>query len=317
MGFKVHQSAVRQFHKLGQLGPSADQISDDVFLGDDQIHGRHLHVFAVADDVVAARSAGHGDAFGGGAFLAHEVQNGLRAVAFGERQNRLHLAAICADQVIGTAFLRQLQRGVRRVDDDDLSGAHGAQHLNGDMAQATCPDDHRILPGHQVTRGLFRGTVGRQARIGIGRDLLGFEHLWQRNEVARGGDKRLGITAIAIKTGEAALAVHILAAPARNTGPVGDFRVHDDRIALFETLDLRADLLDPACVLMAQNERQKSVARGVHMRSPNALDHMQIGAAAPCPADPNDHVRALGNHRIGHVLIGQPVLGRQIVIIGV
>lgn len=127
---QLDAATIRQRHQLGQLGPGPHEISDDVALGDDQIHRRNLDVLTVADDVVAAHRPGHRQSLLCRALFAHEVDDGLGTHAVGERQHRLPEGLDTA----GRLTLRQLpaksqqprsdsDRAVGRSDmgrDDDL-----------------------------------------------------------------------------------------------------------------------------------------------------------------------------------------------------
>ena len=74
----------------------------------------------------------------------------------------------------------------------------------------------------------------------------------------------------------------------------------DDRIADGQVLDRRADGVDPAGVLVAEDEGQ--VGRD-DVGEP-AVDDVQVGAAQPGAADPDDHVVRPGRLGFRHVVQG-------------
>ena len=78
---QLDKPAVGERHQLDKLRPGADQIADDVALGDDHVDGRDADVLAVADDIIAAHRPRHLQALGRRALLADEIDDRLGALS--------------------------------------------------------------------------------------------------------------------------------------------------------------------------------------------------------------------------------------------
>ena len=172
-GGQVDEAPVRQRHQLDQFGPGADQVADDVLLSDDHVDRRYADILAIADDIVAARRAGHREALGRGALLADEVDDRLRADALRQLQHGFDLVSVRLDQLVGAELASEGERGVGLVDHDHIRRAHGLQALDADMPQSAGADDHAGFSRKQVARRFLDGAVGREAGVGVGGDVLG------------------------------------------------------------------------------------------------------------------------------------------------
>ena len=151
-----------------------------------------------------------------------------------------------------------------------------------------------------MPRRLLGRPVGRQARIGIGRHVLRRQAARQLDQGSNAGQQILGIAAIGIDAGELALRrVHVVAAPAGEAMAAGDQRMADHRIADLEALDARADLLDPAGILMPHDIGKLHI----HLAAPDALDDVQVGAANAGATDADDDVGGLLDLRVGDFLV--------------
>ena len=184
-----------------------------------------------------------------------------------------------------------MQGSIGPVNNDDLGRTQRRQHLNADVAQAASANYHRVFARQQVARGLLGSAVGGQTGVGKGRHVLGRQRLGQLDQRALAGTQVLGITAVGIDTGEAAvLRVHVVAAPTGQAVAAGHQRMADHRITHLHTGHRRAHGFDPAGVLVAHDVGQFDLRTA----APNALHHMQIGAADSRAADAHDNVgRAL------------------------
>lgn len=312
---QLDQAAIGQGHQFDELGPGSDQIADDVLFRDDHVDGGDPDVLAIAHDIIAAGRSGHGKTLGRGALLADEVDYRFGAGATGECEHGLHFVAVGLHQLVGSDLARQRQGGFGLVDHDDVGGTHGLEALDADMAEAAGADHHAALARQQVARRLLGGAIGGQARIGIGSDFLGSEGLGKRHDIALGGAQELRIAAVAVEPRKAARAVHVHAATAGQAGAARDLGMDDDGIPDLDALDLLADRFDPAGIFMPHDQRQQLIAVGIHMRAPDALDDVEIGAAYARSADPHDDVVRLFDPGIGNLLKIDPLAGLQIVVI--
>src|SRR5208337_1947649 len=276
---------------------------------------RNADLLAIADDIIAAHRAGHLEALGRGAFLADEVDDRLGALAARHLENGFDLVAVCLHELVGADLLGELERGFRLVDHDDVGCRHGAQALDADVPEPTGADHDAAFAGIELAGRLLHRPIGGQARVRIGRDVLRSEGLRQRHDVALGGAQILGVAAVGIEPGKLAGPVHVEASPAGETGSAGDLGMDDHRVADLDALDLLADRLDPARVLVAHDQWQELVAGRVGVGPPDALDDVQVRPADPGAADPDDDVRRLLDLRIGNRLFGDPLLrGQRIVV---
>src|SRR5215207_8348597 len=269
-----------QGHQLGQVVVGADDVADDVALGGDDLDGRDLDDPAVADHEVRPGPPGHLPGVLLGSHLAD--------VAAGQLLDPVDVAAVGDHAVVGADRLGELEGLGAAVDNDDGGGAERGQDLDGDVAEAAGPDDHtggaRIQQGH----GLADGVVGGQAGVGQGGHVGRLELGVDLDHRPGPGPQELGHAAVAVEAGEEAVdAVHVVAGPAVATEPAGRLGVEDDRVAGGDVGDGRADLVDPAGVLVAEGVGQRRV--GVQL-VPLAQVEVDVGPAHARPADLDDHV---------------------------
>src|SRR5262249_43706379 len=285
-------------HELRQVGVGADQVTDDALLAENHVDCWHLNGAAIPDDVVAPRIAGHGEALIDGSALAHKVDHGFGALFAREFKHLAHGVVSALHQVLGSQFLREAQRQVRAVHDDDLRRALGPEHLVGDVAKTTEPDDHRDIAGLKALGGFVGRVIRSEAGVGVGSNLLRRHAVGKADEVAFLDLEVLRKSAIAGDAGERPiLAMHVVAPAARPAGAVGDERVHDHRVALLEAAHLRPHLLHPAGVLVARNVGELNA----DLVAPHALDDVQVGPAEPGPPDADDHVIGVLELGVSHV----------------
>src|SRR5438094_5199161 len=76
-GGQAHSARSRERHEFRQIGVAAHEVTDDVLLAEDHVDCRYLDGAAVADDVVGAGVAGHGEALHDVSDLSDEFQNVL------------------------------------------------------------------------------------------------------------------------------------------------------------------------------------------------------------------------------------------------
>ena len=173
-GGQVDFAFSRKRHQLHQIGVRAHQVADNVLLAEDHVNRRDLDGAAVADDVVVATVAGHGQALIDGPAFANKVEDSLGALPTRELKHLAHcVVSAPADQVLGPQFLGKAQSQVRAFHHDDLSRALGAEHLVGDVAKAAKADDHREVAGLKDLGRLVGRVIGREAGVGVRSDLLG------------------------------------------------------------------------------------------------------------------------------------------------
>ena len=83
--------------------------------------------------------------------------------------------------------------------------------------------------------------------------------------------------------------MHIITGAARVAEPAGRLRVHNHRVTNLDVGHRGSDLLDPTCVLVAQDVGQLESYVLLH-RSPVTVADVDVGAAESRRADPYDHV---------------------------
>src|SRR4029077_13768317 len=139
-GMQLHLALRGQYHQLRQVVVRADQVADEVDLGGDDVDGGDVDVLAVSDDEVVPGATQHGDTLFGRTALADEIEHGLGAVATGEVQDLLHLAAVGDDALVRSDLDCQLHRGGIAVDDHDGYARNRLEHLDSDVPEATRTD---------------------------------------------------------------------------------------------------------------------------------------------------------------------------------
>jgi hypothetical protein len=88
--------------------------------------------------------------------------------------------------------------------------------------------------------------------------------------------------------------VHVVSGAARAAEAAGDERVDDDRVAHLHVRHPRADLVDPARVLVAGRVGQPDL----RLLGPLPLLDVQVGAAQAGRTDPHDDVERSGRLRL-------------------
>ncbi len=178
----------------------------------DHVDRRDVDVLAVADHVVEAAVADHGDAVLDRALLAHEVDDRLGAEAVGHLLDRVDLRAVDLHGVVGAHLAGQRQRLLGRIDDDDLGRGVGLQALDADVPEAAGADHHHARAGAEHRNRLLDGVDGGQARVGERGDVLGLQARAELDHRARRGLEQVGEAAVAVDPGEGAVeAVHVVA----------------------------------------------------------------------------------------------------------
>src|SRR5215207_2274293 len=167
-------------------------------------------------------------------------------------------------------------------------GAVAAGQLLDPVDVAAVPDDHtggaRIQQGH----GLADGVVGGQAGVGQGGHVGRLELGVDLDHRPGPGPQVGGHAAVGIEAGEEAVdAVHVVPGPAGAAEAAGRLGVEDHRVPGGDVADVRADLVDPAGVLVAEGVGQRRV--GVQL-VPLAQVEVDVGPAHARPADLDDHV---------------------------
>ncbi len=133
-------------HELGEVVVGADEVADDVALRGDDVDGRHLHRAAVADHVVVARAPGHLPGVVLGAPLADVVEDDLRALAVRHLEHGVQVPFPYLHRLVCAPLLRQIERLLVRVDDDDLGGGKRLEALDADVPQAPAPMTTAFVP---------------------------------------------------------------------------------------------------------------------------------------------------------------------------
>jgi hypothetical protein len=153
----------------------------------------------------------------------------------------------------------------------------------------------------QPLRGLRRSVVGRQPRVGEGRDVRGLERVVDGYDAARRRLQVLGVPAVGVDARElAVLAVHVVTGAARTTQAARDQRVHDHLVALADVGDRRPDGVHPPGVLVTDRVRR----RHARLLLPLSLEDVEVGAAHPGATDADDDVegpRGLGDVDLVHL----------------
>ena len=137
------------------------------------------------------------------------------------------------------------------------------------------------------------GVIGGQPGVGMGRDGSRLDACRQGQERALRHDHVVGEASVHRQAGELVVdAEHVDAAPAGHAHAAAVRREDEHGVALGDGRDTCADLVHPACVLVAEDARERD-AGGLHQ----PLDRVQVGRADARAADP-DHdvvrVRGLG-----------------------
>ena len=186
------------------------------------------------------------------------------------------MTAVDLDRVVRAHLPGQRQRGLRRIDDDDLSGGHRPQALDADMAEAPGADHDR--PGARAEdRDRLLDRVDRgEPGVRQSGDGLGLERWIELDDRTRAREQEVGEPAVAVDAGEGAgETVHIVARAARVAEPAGDERVHDHRVAHLDVGHRGTDRVHPAGVLVPGCVRELDPG----LLRPLTLLDVQVGAA--------------------------------------
>src|ERR1700744_6220297 len=133
----MDEATVGERHQFDEFGIRADQVADDRLLAGDHVDGRQLDLSAIANDVIEARVARHGEALCDCVAFADKIDHRFGAVAARQFEYALPFITVALDRVMRPANLRKLQRDLGAVDYDDFSRAKRVQNLNADVPQTT------------------------------------------------------------------------------------------------------------------------------------------------------------------------------------
>ena len=150
---------------------------------------------------------------------------------------------------------------------------------------------------------------GGQAGVGQRGDVLGLQPGAELDHRARRGLEEVGEAAVAVDARKRAVeAVHVVADAAGQAQPAGDVGMHDDGVADLDVGHRRADLVDPAGVLVARGVGQLHAG----LLGPLALLDVEVGAAQAGGADPHDHIeRTVGLGLVDRVELQRVVVSVQ------
>src|ERR1700744_5879244 len=106
----MDEATVGERHQFDEFGIRADQVADDGLLAGDHVDGRQLDLSAIANDVVEARVARHGEALCDYIAFADKIDYRFGAVAARQFEYALDFMTVALDRVMRAAFLCKLQR---------------------------------------------------------------------------------------------------------------------------------------------------------------------------------------------------------------
>src|SRR5215218_171789 len=282
-----------QGHQVLQIDVRADQAADERDPPRDHVDGRDVDVLTVADDVVEAAVLDHRHAVLDGALLADEVDDRLGPRAVGELLHGLDVrGALDLDGVVGAQLARELKRLLVRVDDDDLGRRVRLEALDADVAEAAGADHDAPRPRAEHGDRLLHGVDRGQAGVGQRGDLRRLEPRVELHDRPRAREQEVREAAVPVDARErAVLAVHVVARATRTAQAAGDERVDDDGVADLDVRHRRADLVDPAGVLVAGRVGQLDLG----LLGPLPLLDVQVRPAQPGRPDLNHHVERTGD----------------------
>src|SRR5439155_18038999 len=148
-------------------------------------------------------------------------------------------------------------------------------------------------------QNLLDGGVGGDTRVGKWRKRSRIGPRREPDDRPHTRFEKFGVAAVRrVKTRKErpSGAVHVIAGPTVATQPATRLGVQDHRVALDQVRHGRADLFDPAGVLVTQRERQLRLDR---LEDP--LHQVEIGPTHPGPGDTHDHVRRAVDFWLGHL----------------
>src|SRR6476659_1907074 len=286
-GVQLDLALCGEHHQLLQVVVGADQVADEVDLGGDDVDGGDVDVLSVSDDEVVPGAAQHGDTLFGRPALADEIEDGLGAVAAGEVQYLLHLAAVGDDALVRSDLDGQLHRRGIAVDDHDGYARNRLEHLDSDVPEATRADHDAELTRAGRARHLRGRVIGGQTGVGERGDVGGLERIVDLDHAAGGGAQILRVATVGVDPRElTVLEVHVVAGPAGPAQPAGDQRMQDHLVTHGDIGHRVADGVHPAGVLVAYRVRQCNAG----LRLPLPFQDVKVGAAHPRAADLHDDV---------------------------
>ena len=101
--------------------------------------------------------------------VADEVEHDVGPVPSGRVQDLRHELGVVGAERLRDLAANGVERGVFQVDRDDRGARHGAQDLDGELAETADTDDDRRRPRPQEILGGVDRVVGHQPGIGEGR----------------------------------------------------------------------------------------------------------------------------------------------------
>src|SRR5215203_1376328 len=313
-GVERNQAAGGQVHQLREVVVGPDQVTSDNALRRDDIYGRDLYRAAVPDDEVRAALPRHLPGVVLGTFLPHIVEDDLGSLPVGHLEHRVHVAVFHLHRLVRAPLFSQLERLLVGVGDDDLRRGERLETLDADVAEAPRAHDDSLRHRVQGLHARPDGVVSGEASVGQRRYVFGLKNRIELHDRAHVGLQKVGEAAVAGEAGElAVLTVHVVAGPAGAAEAAGHEGVADHRVPHGYVRDARADLLDPARVLVAQSVGQQRAVRVLYWR-PLALDDVYVSAAEPCGADTDDNVERALDLRLVYLLYSQAVRRDALVV---
>ena len=195
----------REDHQLLQVVVGADQVADEVDLGGDDVDGRDVDVLAVSDDEVVPGAPKHGDTLFGRTALADEIEHGLGAVATGEVEDLLYVAAVGDDapRSAPTSTASWTACGIT-IDDDHGYTRNRLEHLDSDVTETASADHHADITRPGGPRHLRGRVVRGQAGVGERGDISRLERVVDLHHAAGGGAQVLRVAAVGVDARETA-----------------------------------------------------------------------------------------------------------------
>src|SRR2546421_4079936 len=244
---QFHFALCCQGHQLYQVIVGSDEVADEVDLGRDNVDHGDIGLAAVADDVVAASAAQHGNSILDSAPLTDKVNHCLGTLPIRDVFDFRNLASINYDCMIGTPASCQFKRLGGAINDDNFCRGQCLEALDTDMAQTTSTDHYRFRPRIQDGNCLLDGMICCQACISQGSNIFRGKTGIQFDDGTRSRLQKVGHAAIGGDAWKGIVgAVHIIARSTRAAKPTGDQRMDDDCITDCNIADCRSNLMHPA-----------------------------------------------------------------------
>src|SRR5579883_1900074 len=141
--------------------------------------------------------------------------------------------------------------------------------------------------------------VGGKPGIRKGGDVLRRQHGIQLDDCTRGRLQEVGHPSIDGDTGKRLVdTMHVITGSTGTAETTGDERMHNNGIPDCNMAHRRADLVNPACVLMPKGIWEHNV----RFLRPLALDNMEVGAAKPGSPDADDDIVGTGDPGFSYFL---------------